>query len=240
MPAPDRALEIPIGATGATVVLTSRAHGDGRPRGRAARERLTSHARGRQVAYVRQVHGARVVRAPRPEAGRGLENAFALGDADAIVSGGAAASPAMFAADCALLGLASPEGVTSAVHCGWRGLLAGVIGAAASAMRADGATDLSGVRSACIGPECYEFGEDDLARLVARFGRPVRGETAAGLPALDLAAGVRIAAADAGISLEEVAGCTACDLDDEGSPRWFSHRARGDEARHALLVLPRA
>jgi hypothetical protein len=237
VPASRRALEIPISGTGATVVLTSRADGDVRPGHPLAEERLTSLAAARPVASVRQVHGAGVLHAPRPAAGLAATTVIGLGEADAVVSGGAAASPAMFAADCALLGLASREGVTAAVHCGWRGLLAGVVGAAAIAMRAAGATELSGVRGACIGAECYEFGEDDLAALVARFGRSVRSETADGRPALDLGAGVRIAAEDAGIRLEEVPGCTACAVGDDGSAKWFSHRARGDEARHALVVL---
>jgi hypothetical protein len=138
---------------------------------------------------------------------------------------------ALFSADCALVGLSSPEGVIGVAHCGWRGLLSGVVQSVASEMRRLGATDLVGLRGPCIGPECYEFGADDLDLVAARYGEQVRGLTSAGRPALDLAAGVEAAATEAGVSsLLGVAGCTAC------TPGWFSHRAQGTIARQALVV----
>ena len=138
---------------------------------------------------------------------------------------------AVFSADCALVGLASPEGVFGAVHAGWRGLLAGVVERAAAVMRAAGATELLAVVGACIGPECYEFGESDLELLEARYGTAVRSETAAGRAALDLRTGVHEALGRCEVSIAaEVAACTACD------PGWFSWRARGDKGRHALVV----
>ncbi len=149
--------------------------------------------------------------------------------------GAVAAEPwprlAMFAADCALVGMASPEGVIGIAHCGWRGLVAGIIEAVADEMRRAGASSIAAVRGPCIGPECYEFGEADLELVARRHGPAVRSVTAGGAPSLDLPAGVRLAAAAAGIStLEEVSLCTACD------PRWFSFRARHDAGRHAMVV----
>jgi polyphenol oxidase len=174
--------------------------------------------------WLNQVHGDRVVILSPDETCAGPE-------ADALVTTGPGAPLAFFAADCALVGLASPEGVLGAVHAGWRGLLAGVFERTAAAMRAAGASSLVAVVGACIGPECYEFGEDDLELLAARFGPSVRSRSAAGRPALDLRAGVRRALEDLAVPIAtEIAECTAC-----GSG-WFSWRARRDTGRQALVV----
>jgi len=174
---------------------------------------------------VRQVHGAGVADAASPGA-----------EADVLVAseGGRLA---VFAADCALLAVASAEGPFAAVHAGWAGLVAGVIEAAAAELRRRGATSLRAVRGPCIGPECYEFTPADLDRVASRYGPQVRGTTSAGTPALDLAAGVRAACERAGIELAgEVASCTACARTADGEPLFFSHRARRDTGRHALVV----
>jgi purine-nucleoside/S-methyl-5'-thioadenosine phosphorylase / adenosine deaminase len=121
--------------------------------------------------------------------------------------------------------------VVGAVHAGWRGLAAGIVERAAERMRATGASDVTAVVGPCIHAGCYEFGADDLDRVVERCGEVARGVTADGRPALDLPAAVRAALVRAGATV--VGGdapCTACDR------RFFSHRARGDTGRQALLV----
>lgn len=150
---------------------------------------------------------------------------------DALVTTMPGAPVPVFAADCALVGLASPQGVVGAVHVGWRGLLAGVLEATTTAMASQGATQIVAVLGACIGPECYEFSERELARLEARYGPSVRAKTTTGHPALDLRAGVHRAleALSVSISADNVA-CTAC------GPGWFSWRARRDTGRHALVI----
>jgi hypothetical protein len=91
--------------------------------------------------WLRQYHGGGVVLLSPQELCEGRE-------ADALVTTLPGAPLAVFSADCALVGLASPEGVVGAVHAGWRGLLAGVIEKATAAMRESGATDISAV----VGP----------------------------------------------------------------------------------------
>jgi copper oxidase (laccase) domain-containing protein len=151
--------------------------------------------------------------------------------ADGIVASDPARRLAMFAADCALVGMASPEGVIGLAHCGWRGLVAAIIEEVADAMRRAGASSIAAVRGPCIGPECYEFGAAELKLIEDRLGPAVRAVTAGGALSLDLPAGVRLAAEAAGIaSLAEVTSCTACD------ERWFSFRARQDQGRHAMVV----
>jgi copper oxidase (laccase) domain-containing protein len=150
---------------------------------------------------------------------------------DALVSADPTAGLLVLTADCASIALGSPEGVFAAVHAGWRGLAAGVIEAAAAAVREAGASAVIGSLGPCIHAECYAFSSPDLSPLVVRYGDTVRGVTSAGGLALDLPAAVRAALAVAGVT--EVPGidrCTACD------ERYFSHRARGDTGRQALIV----
>jgi copper oxidase (laccase) domain-containing protein len=106
-----------------------------------------------------------------------------------------------------------------------------VVEAAVAAMRTMGATRVVGALGPCVHPDCYEFAEADLDDLVAHFGDRVRGRTPGGRPALDIPAAVSVALAAGGA--EEAPGidaCTAC------SGPYFSHRARQDRGRQALLV----
>jgi hypothetical protein len=189
-----------------------------------------------------QVHGAKVLvtgvagdaaglaRPTGRPVGRGTPVACS-GLGDALVSTTPELALAVLTADCASIALGSSEGVFAAVHAGWRGLVAGVVGRAVATMRELGATEVVGALGPCIHGECYEFSEADLAEVAARCGEGVRGRTSDGRPALDLPAAVAASLAACGVGL--VPGrdaCTACD------PGYYSHRARGDRGRQALLV----
>ncbi|MGO9581899.1 MAG: polyphenol oxidase family protein [Acidimicrobiales bacterium] len=225
---PSSARRIPVAGTPAVVVLSCARDGDVGARSRAPVELL--EARRRSLAagrwrWLHQCHGDGVVVLDPEESCEGRE-------ADALVSTVPGAPLAVFSADCALVGLASREGVVGAVHVGWRGLLAGVLERTAATMGSLGATGIAAVVGACIGPECYEFGEADLAPIEVRYGPSVSSRTSAGLPALDLRAGVHRALETAGVRVAtDYARCTACD------PGWFSWRARRDSGRHALVVV---
>ena len=167
-------------------------------------------------AVVRQVHGAGVVVADGPGH---------LGDGDAIVTTVPGLRIAVRVADCAPIALAA-DGVVGVVHAGWRGIVAGVIPAALDAMRLLGAGEIRATLGPCIHAECYEFGADELDAIAARLGSSVRGVTSWGTPALDVVAAVR--ASLPGVADESV--CTAC------SPAHWSHRARGDVERQAVVA----
>ena len=179
--------------------------------------------------WLRQVHGADVVVVGGPGEHAGAE-------ADAAVTAHPGAVLCILTADCAPIAFASPEGVRGVAHAGWKGLAAGVIAATVEAMRALGATTIEAALGPCIEPACYEFSPADLDEVAARLGDHVRSTTAGGQPALDLPGAVRRAITDAGAVLaEDGAECTACTTDIDGRPRYFSHRARGDEERQALV-----
>jgi YfiH family protein len=178
----------------------------------------------RPWSWLRQVHGAevKIVDAPGKCAGE-------VGDA--LVSADAGAALAVLTADCAPIALASDEGVIGAVHAGWRGLVAGVVGEAVATMRRLGATDVVAALGPCIHVECYEFSDADLATVAAELGDGVRGVTSGGRPALDVPAAVRVALERAGARLvHDVDVCTSC------STEHWSHRARAERQRQAVVV----
>ncbi len=150
--------------------------------------------------------------------------------ADAAVTRVPGAALAVGAGDCAPVALLADRAV-GVIHAGWRGLVAGVIPAAVSALRGLGATDIRAVLGPCIHAGCYEFGEADLDRAAAVLGDQVRGRTSGGAPALDVPAAVTSGLAAAGVGVvDDVGVCTACSAD-----HW-SYRARGDRGRQALVA----
>jgi len=182
----------------------------------------------RSVRWLHQVHGPTVVDVPAdPPAGLGTGPEAG----DALVTDVPGVALCVLTADCGALALSSPEGVFAAVHAGWRGLLDGVVEAAVAAMRSRGATEVVGALGPCIHAGCYEFSHEDLDAVAAVYGDGVRGTTTDGRPALDVPAGIDAALARAGAG--RVAGvdtCTAC------GHGYFSHRARRDTGRQALVV----
>ena len=206
--------------------------GDGDPLTRLAADvaRSTGSTLER-VAWLTQMHGTdvRTVPSDAPSTA-GLESCH-LGAGDASVSAMPGVALCVLTADCAPVALASPEGVYAAVHAGWRGLLDGVVEQTVEHMRRSGATAVTAALGPCIHPCCYEFADDALDRIADVYGDGVRATTAGGRPALDLPAGVSAAVAAAGArTVGGVDACTAC-----GGGR-YSHRARADVGRQALLV----
>ena len=187
-----------------------------------------------RLAWVTQVHGS-AVRAlasePDPARGPTPPDLLHVGEGDALVSASPGVALAILTADCAPLALSSPEGVFAAVHAGWRGLLDGVVERTVDRMRGWGATEVVGVLGPCIHAGCYEFSGPDLDAAAAVYGDGVRGTTTDGRPALDVPAGIAAALARAGVARADgVDICTAC------GGGYFSHRARHDTGRQALVV----
>jgi YfiH family protein len=163
-----------------------------------------------RVAIGRQVHGAELALHEGPQ----QPPFFAEPDA-AIpeVDGHAiAAEPGLaalvFVADCLPVALAGPGGVAM-LHCGWRGLAAGIVARGAEAV---GATD------AAIGPGigacCYEVGEEVLAAFTDLGPGIASGRM------LDLTEVARRLLDRAGVERVEAAGlCTSCEEE-----LFFSHR----------------
>jgi YfiH family protein len=156
-----------------------------------------------RVSWPRQVHGGTVIRAN----GTGQP-------ADAIWSDEPGRGMVVLGADCLPVAIARLDGrpALALVHVGWRGLLAGVLPAAAAALGGR-------LHAAAIGPGigrcCYEV-RDDVAD-------PVRAAFGLGLVRdgrLDLPGAAERALRAAGVArVDRLDECTACHPD-----RYFSHR----------------
>lgn len=177
---------------------------------------------------VRQVHGNTTVEVAS------VDPPCLRPTADALVTTRSGCAIAVHVADCVPIGLAHLGGGAAVVHAGWRGLEAGVVESATRTLRAAVGRDQPVV--AVIGPHIrvdrYEFGRDELARLVDRFGHAVAGRTAIGTPALDLTEAARRSLTDSDVEVvHESPDCTAARADS-----YWSHRARNERGRMALVA----
>ena len=179
--------------------------GDDRTRVEENRRRLyeAAGADPERVSWPRQVHGAAVVRA----GSRGHE-------ADAIWTDERGEPVMVVTADCVPVALARVGGkpAVALAHVGWRGLLAGVVPAAVSALRGRLVAAAIGPG---IGPCCYEVGQDVAGPVRAAFGRGLVRDGH-----LDLPGAVERALVDAGcVRVDRLDECTACHPE-----QYFSHR----------------
>jgi YfiH family protein len=194
-----------------------------------------------RIAIAHQVHGAELIDHADPaslrcsfasyggEVEQGKREEAAIPEADGHVVGTGGVAALVFVADCVPVALSGPGGVAM-LHCGWRGLAAGII---AKGVAATGATD------AAIGPSigacCYEVGPEVLIALQPRTERetehvsdvsPVGGMA-------DLKEVAREQLEGVGVERIELSGlCTSCEPE-----LFFSHRRdRGLTGRQAGLV----
>jgi len=174
-----------------------------------------------QLALMSQVHGAEVIRAS--EASGPLE---VLGQADALITTVPGLLLATRAADCVPILLAAPGGV-AAVHSGWRGTVANVVGAATRELCRAVGCGPEEVRAAvgpCISGQAYECGPE-VAAALAESGLSPDDFLERGLGPrehVDLGRAVLAQLREFGVTQRErIEVCTHSD------PRFFSHRGEG-------------
>jgi purine-nucleoside/S-methyl-5'-thioadenosine phosphorylase / adenosine deaminase len=175
-----------------------------------------------RIAISRQVHGAELQHLagpqdPSPFAEPGSE----IAEADGHVIAEPGLAPLVFVADCLPIALAGPRGAAM-LHCGWRGMAAGIV---ARGVEAVGATDAA--IGPGIGPCCYEVGEEVLEAFSGLAPSAARGRM------LDLEEVAAQLLGRAGVERVERAGlCTSCE-----ETLFFSHRRDGGRTgRQAGLV----
>ncbi|HZI68005.1 MAG TPA: peptidoglycan editing factor PgeF [Thermoanaerobaculia bacterium] len=181
------------------------------------------------IVRATQVHGDRVVVVESsPEAGETVD----AGRCDAIVTRLTRVGLVVQTADCVPVLFAS-DGAIGAVHAGWRGAAAGVVGAAAEAFL--GLTGDRTTARAWLGPSigacCYDVGSEVANRFPEDLARPSRE----GKFFLDLSAVVRRQLEEAGFPPGKVLayrGCTMCDGERSASYR----RDRENAGRMIALV----
>jgi len=174
------------------------------------------------VLIGRQVHAAEVARHDAPTEPPAYANpAPGLPEADGHATARADLAPLVFVADCLPVALAGSGGVAM-IHCGWRGLAAGIVKRGVEAVGARAAAVGPG-----IGPCCYEVGDEVLGA----FER--LGPGLAERRMLDLRLVARRLLQRAGVeSIEVSETCTSCQPE-----LFFSHRRDGERTgRQAGLV----
>jgi polyphenol oxidase len=164
-----------------------------------------------------QRHGATVTRA-QP---RGIVTPGTVYDhCDGLWSDEPGRAMLLLTADCLPIAVARTDRRAPAVailHAGWRGLLGGIVAAAARAL---GRGSLAAAIGPSIGPCCYEVGDDVATPFRQAFGDDVVRDRR-----LDLWTAAERALRAAGCrSVERADLCTSC-----GGDRFFSHRR--DEGR---------
>ena len=175
-----------------------------------------------RVAMGRQVHGAELATHAGPQPGIPFVNPGGeIPEVDGHVTSAPGLAALVFVADCLPVALAGPRGVAM-LHCGWRGLAAGIVARGAAAVGATGAAIGPG-----IGPCCYEVGGEVLDAFAGL------GEGIASGQMLDLVEVARRLLREAGVERIETADlCTSCE-----AKLFFSHRRdAGRTGRQAGLV----
>jgi YfiH family protein len=165
----------------------------------------------RDVLIGRQVHAAEVARHEARMDPPVFAHPEPAPEADGQATSTPGLAPLVFVADCLPVALTGTRG-RAMIHCGWRGLAAGVIERGVEEVEAEAAAIGPG-----IGPCCYEVGNE-----VAAAFDPLGGGIRHGRM-LDLVEIARRLLARAGVTEVEVADlCTSCEAE-----LFFSHRRDG-------------
>jgi YfiH family protein len=193
-------------------------------------------------ASAHQVHGDRILGASAGGAVREVLPATAPQEegADAVLALDAGVAVAVRVADCVpILLYAEDEGDAAAVHSGWRGTRLGIAGRAVRALQHAAGADPSRMLAA-VGPSigrcCYEVSPELASVFRGLFGPEAADDPAKNpKPHLDLRHCVALALRQAGVPeerIEQVGGCTSCDI-----RAYFSHRRdKGLTGRHIAFV----
>jgi polyphenol oxidase len=171
------------------------------------------------MASLQQIHSNRVIAATC---------AGGHGEGDALVTATPGTLVSIRTADCLPILLADPRrGASAAIHAGWRGTAAGIVGVALARLSAEFGTRPEDVVAAIgpgIGACCYEVGLDVAVQL---------GQTAAGK--VSLADINRRQLEQAGVmNIDVVSPCTFCNATD-----FYSYRREAAQAGRMISFIGR-
>jgi polyphenol oxidase len=194
-----------------------------------------------RLFQARQVHGARVLE----PAGHARDEVEAE-EADALSArAGSGDAVAVRVADCVpVLVACDRTGSVAAIHAGWRGVVAGVVGAALDAIGSERGSFAAAI-GPCIGACCFEVGLDVAEQIervtdVAARGRVIR-ERRGDKAWVDLRVAVRSQLVAAGVAharIDDVPGsggpeaCTRCNAE-----AFYSYRRDGDDSGRLIAVI---
>lgn len=176
-----------------------------------------------EPVWLEQIHSNRLVKA---------ETGAPLQQADASYTRGSGVVCAVLTADCLPLLVCDDDGSqVAAIHAGWRGLLAGIIGNTVTAMQG---RNLMVWLGPAIGPECFEVGSEVRDAFLAKseayaaaFSEQGNGKWLADIYQL-----ARVDLATLGIV--NVYGGHFCTVTEH--ERFYSYRRDKDTGRMATLI----
>jgi YfiH family protein len=188
-----------------------------------------------RLYLVTQTHGREVA------ALSGYEDRTAVlaREADVLLTGARGVACGVKVADCVPILVGDRRsGAALAIHSGWQGTAADVVGAGIAAIRREVGPDADLV--AAIGPHieacCFEVGDDVAAKLEACApGAGAVERTHGPRPHVDLRKIVRAQLVLAGLSddaIDDVTGCTRCD-----GARFFSYRRDRERSGRMLSAI---
>jgi YfiH family protein len=187
------------------------------------------------ICRVHQVHGAGVARVRRGEP-------FDVATkADAVVGDDPARVLSVRVADCVPVLIATDDGRTvAAVHAGWRGVIANVVGGAIAAMGDARPTRLRAAVGPCIGFNAFEVGPEVLAEFDRAFGPDAPSLVCRrddGKGHVDLRAAVHLQLLALGLTPDQIDTTDRCTVRDRDE--FFSHRRdNGVTGRLAAIIAP--
>jgi YfiH family protein len=188
-----------------------------------------------RLYVVNQVHGRAVTVV---EANEDRSEVLAR-EADVVVTLAPGSACGVKIADCVPVLVADSEtGAVAAIHSGWQGTVADVVGAAIAALRRT--IGGQGTLLAAIGPHieacCFEVGDDVAAKLRACSPEAsVIVSDRGPRPHVDLRRVVRSQLVASGLSdgaIDDVRGCTKCD-----ATRFFSYRRDKEKSGRLLSAI---
>lgn len=165
-----------------------------------------------RIVSGRQVHGAELACHEEPTT--------ALPEVDGHVLRAPGPVGLVYTADCLPVAVAGPGGV-AILHCGWRGLAAGIVARGVEAVGATHAAIGPG-----IGPCCYEVG-DEVPAAFADLGDGIVAGRMLDLPEVSR----RLLRRTGVEQIESADLCTGCEPE-----LFFSHRRDGGPGRQAGLA----
>ncbi len=192
-----------------------------------------------RLTVCRQVHGARVAVITEKNAGRGgLSPESAIEQCDAMVTERPGVPMLILCADCPVVLLWDPQKRAAGLaHCGWRGILAGIVANTVAAMTENFGTNPATLIACCgpsIGPCCCEVGRDVAERFRDAFPGFRCVVEKSGTAYLDLRAAVTAALKISGVPAQNAFVCDTCTKCK--SDEFFSYRAEGERAGRFAFV----
>lgn len=124
--------------------------------------------------------------------------------------------------------------VIGAVHCGWKGLVAGVITFTIAELRAQGAGEIQSVIGPAICGNCYSVTPDRRELVHVSTPRPVSDAALGRSGGIDVRAGVLAQLTIEGVTSVVIGGCTF-----ENPKTLFSYRRENRTGRQGIIIVMR-